>query len=244
MANEENKESNSSTTPSTDIVKAELQTILAALLTEELGKFKTSFKEELLKDMPKPEAKSKKSDEEEVSLKELHETIKKMHDSNLAKDKLIEEAKTETKLANHKASFVESLTKLGYTQAAAEAVYKVEKASNSLVDDGKGNLSWKVKANGVEVPLPTAEAAKYWAKSELGETLKPAKTNGGGSTTNKETKVDAESTKNKPFNLYQKHIDKVLGGSLEVDWMAAMNDKTGGDGTAAPAFNTSPKYGK
>ena len=113
--------------------------------------------------------------------------------------------------------------------AQADAVYKLQQVDNAFVPDGKGGFNWKVKANGLDVALPVTDATKHFIKSELAESLLPAKTNGGG------TKIpNPTDSTSKPAGRQ----------NMVVDWASVNKDMHGGsgDGTTAPPFDTGKRY--
>ena len=169
---------------------------------------------------------SKREQELEALLRESNDNVKKMMEQFAEKDKLIEQKETEKLLLAHKNSVVGELVKSGLTPAQSDAIYKLQQVDNAFVPDGKGGFNWKVKANGLDVALPVAEATKHFLKSELAETFLPAKTNGGG------TKTPADNA-----NTAKPDTGRRLP-KIEVDWTSVNHDMhEGGDGTTAPPFN-------
>lgn len=231
--------------PNIQVLLASFQQQFDQKLADQAASFKKEFDEQankihssyatklkkmgLSSDDDKP---SSKQAELEALVRQSNDNIEKLMKTLSEKDKIIEQKETEKLLLSHKNTVVSELLKSGFNAAQAEAVYKLQSVDNAFVSDGKGGFNWKVKANGLDVALPVAEATKHFLKTELAETFLPPKTAGGGSKTPLATDSGAKSTSNRRLP------------QVAVDWLSVVQDSGsgGGDGSFAPPFDTSKKY--
>lgn len=199
------------------ITADDFKALTQAFLTELKGSLVT--KEDLTSQLESVKTKPKKEVEpdNDTILRELHKSVRDLTERDILKDKQLQEAKVRELALTNKNNFSKTLTESGFDPKYVDAIYKLQQADGNLVPDGDGGFNWKVEVNGIPAALPLKDAIKHFAKSELGLTFLPAKTDGGGTIPPKDTsKSSTDTTKGKK--------------DLTVDWVSVINTmKSGSD---------------